>query len=103
MILFLLQVAGLAAGFLAVRFDAARARDREGAPFLPATLAWALTYGVLSVCLAVASKKAPDAALALPFSEIAVFSLTGWAACLAGSSLGRWVYRESEIAAGQTA
>lgn len=99
LILVLLQVAGLVAGILAVRFGCGTAQRRRGALFIPVTAAWVLTYGLLCLLLVLISRRAPDATLALHAAPIVTFGLVSWIACWVGAHFGCWVYRESEAAA----
>ena len=89
-----MQVVGLLAGMLALRFYATRPRGA----FSPTAYSWLLTYGVVSGMLVVLSRAAADpAAPPVAVPHIVAFAVCGLIACIGGASFGSWVYRQSEV------
>jgi hypothetical protein len=100
LILGLLQVAGFGAGLLAMKFYAGQRGAGRHSVKAPAACAWALAYGPICVALIVLSATAKDPAKnPMHLAHIIAFGLSGLLGCLAGTSLGGWIYRESEAAA----
>jgi hypothetical protein len=88
LVIVLLQMVGLAAGFSGVV-----AAVRTG-PLLGAVAGWLVTFA--PVCAWLLKLKLIGDGHSI--REPALFALASLAACLLGVGLGRWIYRESETA-----
>ena len=100
LILAFLQLAGILAGMLAMRFYRTQFHRRAPSARKPAMYAWALVYGPICAALVIVSAQAKDPAHPpMPLVQGIAFAASALVGCLAGTSLGGWVYRESEAAA----
>lgn len=98
----LLQVAGLAAGMLAVRLGTSHTKGHQTPTLRNAATAWLFTYGLICMAIFLISRGVADPAQQpVKLVHGIGFALSGLIGCWAGSWFGNWVYRESEEVAAE--
>jgi hypothetical protein len=96
----LMQLVGLAAGMLALRWNTAHAGHGRAPVARNGAVAWLLTYGLICIAIVLISRDVADPAhRPVKLVQGIGFALSGLLGCWAGSWFGNWVYRESQQAA----
>ena len=97
-----MQLVGLVAGMLTVRFGTKHPNEQPGRAARSAVVAWLLTYGLICIVIYLISRGGGDPTHPpVKLAHGIGFALSGLIGCWAGSWFGNWVYRQSELAAAE--